>query len=158
MGMLCVQSHDQSTSRGQSTLNRIQTTSRSGLSQTGFKPLWLNAHSCLDSVNANQCALNRIECALSVQCERALTLSFPLSLPFWIVALHLHISAALGTVDRLTPGRATYQSSHAVFAITVETRQHLRLLEMLVAYGARQLLVELLNAQGKQVTAPFCHS
>ena len=57
---------------GQSTLNRIQTTSRSGLSQTGLKPLWLNAHSRLDSVNANQCALNRIECALSVQCERAL--------------------------------------------------------------------------------------
>ena len=68
-----VQSHDQSTSRGQSTLNRIQTTSRIGLSQTGFKPLWLNAHSRLDSLNANQCALNRIECALSVQCERALT-------------------------------------------------------------------------------------
>ena len=62
-----VQSHDQS------TLNRIQTTSRSGLNQTGFKPLRLNAHSRLDSVNANQCALNRIECALSVQCERALT-------------------------------------------------------------------------------------
>ena len=57
---------------GQCTLNRIQTTSRSGLSQTGFKPLWLNAHSHLASVNANQCALNRIECALSVQCERAL--------------------------------------------------------------------------------------
>ena len=72
MGVLCVQSHDQSTSRGQSTLNRIQTTSQSGLSQTGFKPLWLNAHSRLDSVNANQCALNRIECTLSVQCERAL--------------------------------------------------------------------------------------
>ena len=69
----CVQSHDQSTSRGQSTLNRIQTTSRSGLSQTGFKPLWLNAHSRLDSVNANQCALNLIEFASSVQCERAFT-------------------------------------------------------------------------------------
>ena len=67
-----VQSHDQSTSRGQSTLNRIQTTSRSGLSQTGFKPLWLNAHSRLDSVNANQCTLKQIECALSVQCKRAL--------------------------------------------------------------------------------------
>ena len=56
--------------------NPLQTTSRSGLSQTGFKPLWLNAHSRLDSVNANQCALNRIECALSVQCERAFRLSF----------------------------------------------------------------------------------
>ena len=80
MGMLRVQSHDQSTSRGQSTLNWIQTTSRSGLSQTGFKPLWLNAHSRLDSVNANQCALNRIECALSVQCERALNKKYMLIL------------------------------------------------------------------------------
>ena len=66
---MCVQSHDQS------TLNRIQTTSRSGLSQTGFKPLWLNAHSRLDSVNANECALIWIESALSVQCERALILT-----------------------------------------------------------------------------------
>ena len=29
---------------------------------------------CAFSVNANQCALNRIECALSVQCEHALIL------------------------------------------------------------------------------------
>ena len=77
MGMLLAYSHMTNplleVNPGQSTLNRIQTTSRSGLSQTGFKPLWLNAHSRLDSVNANQCALNRIECALSVQCERALS-------------------------------------------------------------------------------------
>ena len=76
MGMLLAYSHMTNplleVNPGQSTLNRIQTTSRSGLSQTGLKPLWLNAHSRLDSVNANQCALNRIECALSVQCERAL--------------------------------------------------------------------------------------
>ena len=75
MGMLLAYSHMTNplleVNPGQSTLNRIQTTSRSGLSQTGLKPLWLNAHSRLDSVNANQCALNRIECALSVQCERA---------------------------------------------------------------------------------------
>ena len=75
MGMLLAYSHMTNplleVNPGQSTLNWIQTTSRSGLSQTGLKPRWLNAHSRLDSVNANQCALNRIECALSVQCERA---------------------------------------------------------------------------------------
>ena len=80
MGMLLAYSHMTNplleVNPGQSTLNRIQTTSRSGLSQTGLKPLWLNAHSRLDSVNANQCALNRIECALSVQCERALMLYY----------------------------------------------------------------------------------
>ena len=79
MGMLLAYSHMTNplleVNPGQSTLNRIQTTSRSGLSQTGLKPLWLNAHSRLDSVNANQCALNRIECALSVQCEGALSVS-----------------------------------------------------------------------------------
>ena len=93
---LCVQSHDQSTSRGQSTLNRIQTTSRSGLSQTGFKPYWLNAHSRLDSVNANQCALNRIECALSVQCERAYrVLLFSLVILYIILTLRVSSGPSL---------------------------------------------------------------
>ena len=104
---------------GQSTLNRIQTTSRSGLSQTGLKPLWLNAHSRLDSVNANQCALNRIECALSVQCERAFILQCCLPLEGVEPALHLVLLCLLTIVYYVCKPHTYYRCKCGCFTLAV---------------------------------------
>ena len=59
---------------------------------------------CAFSVNANQCALNRIECALSVQCEHALRNK----------AIYLKVANALVPFSTLDPFTAASSTSSAL--------------------------------------------
>ena len=76
--------------------------------------------------------------------------------PLRIVVRRLRFTAAFRAVERAAT-RAGYQVSDTLLAVVVEARQYPGLLEMLLANGTCQFVVQFLKTHGEQVIAALRH-
>ena len=77
-------------------------------------------------------------------------------LPLGIIAVGLSFAATLGTVERTAFGTFD-QISDAGLAVVVKTRQDFRLLEVVRAYWARELVVQFLETGRQRIYTSFSH-